>query len=255
MRPSTASGWSGAVGMPPPAAGSTNKKLLHIVRHAQGYHNVDPQVMRSPAGIDAQLTDEGRRQCAALADTVASTHGIHPEIIVSSPLSRTLETAALSFGAYLKEGTPMVALEAVRETVNFCCDARRPLSTNVAAIEQMGVRVDTSGCLQDHDELWAQYERELGTQEQYTGHRESADLSALAMRAREAFAWLGARPEREIVLVTHSAFLWNTLNMARLGRKQGVSAIVDYGGDRELEGWLAARFENAEMKSVVCEFL
>ena len=68
-------------------------------------------------------------------------------------------------------------------------------------------------------------------------------------------AWLGARPEREIVLVTHSAFLWNTLNMARLGRKQGVSAIVDYGGDRELEGWLAARFENAEMKSVVCEFL
>ena len=77
-------GWSGAVEAPPPVAPGT--KLIHFVRHAQGFHNVDPMVMKAPAGIDAQLTDEGRRQCSLLANAV---HELRPEIIVTSPLTRT----------------------------------------------------------------------------------------------------------------------------------------------------------------------
>ena len=43
--------------------------------------------------------------------------------------------------------------------------------------------------------------------------------------------------------------------MARVGRWAGVAPVVDYGGDQELEGWLGGPFENAEMRSVICEFL
>ena len=84
LRGGVAAGWSGAVGVPPPAAHRT--KLIHLVRHAQGWHNVDPTIMQAPAGVDAQLTDEGRRQCAMLAQAAPD---LRPDLIVTSPLTRT----------------------------------------------------------------------------------------------------------------------------------------------------------------------
>lgn len=215
--------------------------------------------MKVKAGLDAQLTDEGRAQCAALAREIAEHDGLRGvELVVSSPLTRTLQTSLLCFGAQLTgpRRVPLVALEAVRETVNYYCDARRPLSTIAGEMAQAGVAVDTAaGCFHEHDELWASYERTHGSAEAFQAHRESADLPALAERARSAFAWLAARPEREIVVVSHSAFYWNVLNMARVGQRAGVAPVVDYGADHELEGWLSGRFENAEMRSVICEFL
>ena len=54
--------WSGAIGALPTAP---RLKLLHLVRHAQGWHNVDPEgVSRVPSGLDARLTPEGELQCA-----------------------------------------------------------------------------------------------------------------------------------------------------------------------------------------------
>ena len=50
-------------------------KLLHFVRHAQGYHNVDSGVMKTEEGHDARLTPEGRRQCATLQQL---TSGLRP---------------------------------------------------------------------------------------------------------------------------------------------------------------------------------
>ena len=145
----------------------------------------------------------------------------------------------------------------VRETVNYLCDARRPLNTIVADMKSReGVVLDVvQGCTHDHDELWASYERRFGSQQAYSDHRESADLPALAARAREAFAWLGARQERSIAIVSHSAIFWNTFNMARVGCGAGIPPVVDYGSDPELEAWMSARLQNAECRTVLCEFL
>ena len=41
--------------------------------------------------------------------------------------------------------------------------------------------------------------------------RETKNLGALRARAAEAMAWLGARPEKEIVVVSHCAFLRHLL--------------------------------------------
>ena len=51
--------------------------------------------------------------------------------------------------------------------------------------------------------MWARYERRHGPQAAFACRRESADLRGLAARARAAFAWLAARPEREMVVVAH----------------------------------------------------
>jgi phosphohistidine phosphatase SixA len=98
-------------------------KLIHFVRHAQGFHNIDSRPIheREP---DARLTPEGEAQCAALAADV--TH-LTPELVVASPLTRTLQTATLVFGAHLRGSSPppLIACEHARETVNYLCDCRR----------------------------------------------------------------------------------------------------------------------------------
>ena len=240
------SSWSGATSGAPAALGPT-EKLVHFVRHAQGFHNISPlKIQQRPH--DARLTPEGEAQCAALQ---AATAALRPALVVASPLTRTLQTATLCFEPQREAAgaPPLTALEGVRETCNFLCDGRRPLSQ----IRPEFPAVDFGGCADDADALWASYEAKYGNQMSYGKHRESADLPALAMRSRRAFAWLGARPEREIVLVSHCAFLQAIFGRID-GRDGRPPCLFDYGGDRDLEAWLAAPFENCEMRSVLLTF-
>lgn len=108
--PGRESQWTGATSAHPDGP---RQKLLHIVRHAQGYHNVDPGVMKTAAGFDAQLTPQGRQQCEALQRSTAS---LRPELYVTSPLTRTVQTALLSFGPQMRAAShaPIIAFEEVR---------------------------------------------------------------------------------------------------------------------------------------------
>ncbi len=134
---------------------SGRTKVLHVVRHAEGFHNVDRRpIYERP--IDARLTPDGEAQCAALA---AATAALRPQLVVSSPLTRTLQTASLAFGAQREAvGAPLLALEAVRETVNYGCDARRPLRE----IRPEFPHVDFAHCPSDEDPLWAKYAATYG---------------------------------------------------------------------------------------------
>ena len=71
-----------------------------------------------------------------------------------------------------------------------------------------------SSCLADADEdsLWASYESIYGGAAEYTGLRESKDTSTIAARSALFFEWLAARPEREIAIVSHAAFLRTTMS-------------------------------------------
>lgn len=249
------SGWSGATATAVTAVGPAaivlgpNQKLVHLVRHAQGFHNVSKlRIHLRPH--DAHLTPAGEEQCAALCATTAA---LRPALIVASPLTRTLQTATLCFGSQLAaleaSGAPLTALEDVRETCNYACDGRRPISQ----ISPEFPRVDFGGCADDADALWARYEAQYGNQMSYGKHRESADLPSLALRSRRAFAWLGARSETEIVLVSHCAFLQAILGTID-GRDGKPPGLFDCGADRDLAAWLAAPFQNCEMRSVLLTF-
>ncbi|KAK6337211.1 hypothetical protein TWF718_009993 [Orbilia javanica] len=66
-------------------------RLVHLVRHAQGYHNVNWQHhLRDPI-----LTDLGHSQCQTLASTFPHHNSITH--IICSPLKRTIQTTLESF--------------------------------------------------------------------------------------------------------------------------------------------------------------
>ena len=236
---------SGATAAAPPPADGGPRKLLHIVRHAEGFHNTERKHV-AERSHDARLTPNGEAQCAALRAALGELAAFSSPslLVVASPLTRTLQTASLCF-----PGARIVALEEVRETCNFRCDGRRSLEL----IRPEFPHVDFSNCADDDDALWAHYEALHGGADAYRGHRESADLPALAARAARARAWLAARPEPMIVVVTHCAFLQAVLG-PRLDGRDGRPPPAFDADDHEVGGWLAAPFANCEMRSVFAEF-
>ncbi|PSS26168.1 Phosphoglycerate mutase-like protein, partial [Actinidia chinensis var. chinensis] len=78
-------------------------KTLHIVRHAQGIHNVDGEknykAYMNPEYFDAQLTPLGWQQVDNLRKHVRSCGLIKKvDLVITSPLFRTMQTAVGVFG-------------------------------------------------------------------------------------------------------------------------------------------------------------
>jgi hypothetical protein len=70
---------------------------------------------------DAVLTAKGKEQCR----TLSSAFQYHEKIdaVFASPLRRTIQTAALSFGPVLsREEVPFILLPALQEVSNIGCD-------------------------------------------------------------------------------------------------------------------------------------
>lgn len=92
-------------------------KVVHWIRHAQGYHNVGgEESAKSRKNIDARLTPHGRNQCDELARTIVQNapHNaqyadvLHrTQAVVTSPVTRCIQTALLSLKPLL-EGKPGV---------------------------------------------------------------------------------------------------------------------------------------------------
>jgi broad specificity phosphatase PhoE len=231
---------------------------VHFVRHAEGEHNVagreDPRFGYLREDLeDAKLTAEGVEQCRRLrsavqhlmvgrteeeeqaqstsrpdarpaqkgvdADAAEGGDAPHPissvELIVVSPLQRTLETAEHSF-AHMKGRVPWLALESVRETMGLHpCDRRRNISQHRASFPH----INFDHIEHDADPLWHHYPTQ----------REPEDV--VERRGRDFLAWLAAREEESVVLVTHSSYL-----------RTFCSRIL---GLSEIE-----HFENADLRSV-----
>lgn len=75
-----------------------------------------------------------------------------------------------------------MALEHVRETVNFLCDGRRSI-TAIKADLDFGSSIDFSQIQHDEDFIWASYEQRYGNQEAYCKLRESECATAQTTRA------------------------------------------------------------------------
>ena len=91
---------------------------ITLIRHAQGYHNVNESYHIK----DANLTLEGIEQSKK-----ARRYLVNPnfDIIYVSPLERTLETANIIF---INEIHKLKALEIIRERIENLCDTRKNIS-------------------------------------------------------------------------------------------------------------------------------
>lgn len=203
-----------------------NQKIVHLVRHAQGHHNVagakDPirGYLREDLE-DALLTDFGKEQCYLLRDS-SSELLKYVDLVVVSPLNRTIETALHSF-PFLVNKVPWVAREEIRETIGVHpCDRR----TSITRKKHVFPTVDFSGIVSDEDDSYYRF-----------SSRETP--AEIAVRGKHFLQWLKTRPEREIVVVTHSGFLLTFLE------------DVLRGSAEELGESFQEEFFNAELRTYV----
>ena len=164
-------------------------RTVHLIRHGQSLFNAafDPATRLDPMLFDAPLTALGRRQAAALA---GEARGLGAELVVTSPLTRAIETALAVFGP---DHAP-VRVEALhRERVEHSCDVGRSPAELAREFPAFAF---------DHleDPWW----HSDGSHPQAIVVEPEAVLLARVERFR---AWLGARPERVIAVVGHGTFL------------------------------------------------
>ncbi|KAL5847103.1 hypothetical protein ACOSQ3_010627 [Xanthoceras sorbifolium] len=224
-------------------------KILHLVRHGQGIHNVEGEkgnhVLLSEELLDAQLSPLGWQQVDNLRKQVQSC-GLAKtiDLVITSPMSRTLQTALGVFGSEeITNGfdvdssmaangenggpcakstfncPPIVAVELCRERLGVHpCDKRRSISEYQSLFPVIDFKLIES----EDDNLWKADTRE--------------PFDEVAARGINFINWLWTRQEKEIAVVSHGIFLQQTL-----------TALFHPSLDEKL----CTRFQNCEVRSVV----
>ncbi|XP_048492424.1 phosphoglycerate mutase-like protein 1 isoform X2 [Beta vulgaris subsp. vulgaris] len=227
-------------------------KTIHLVRHAQGLHNIEGEknykAYMKAEYFDAPLTPLGWQQVDSLRRHVHDC-GLYKriEVVITSPLLRTMQTAVGVFGG---EGytdrmdvlpmmvanagnsdrsaissqncPPIIAVELCREHMGVHpCDKRR----HVHEYQCLFPAIDFSQIETDEDTQWKADVRETKAE--------------VAARGINFMNWLLTREEKEIAVVTHSGFLFHTLSL--------------YGNDCHplIKEEMCKRFKNCEVRSLV----
>jgi len=157
---------------------SARDHSVYLFRHAQAEHNISSRYHLH----DPPLTKLGVLQ----AQHIEKNHSdIVPDLIICSPMRRTLQTTLLAFGTYIG-GVPLVILPQLQETSNFPCDT----GTERSSLEKEFPNLDFS-LLTDE---WTTKE----------GFYAPAQVTERALWVRK---WIKERPEKKIVVVGHAGFL------------------------------------------------
>ncbi|KAJ5316701.1 hypothetical protein N7508_001209 [Penicillium antarcticum] len=161
--------------------------IIHCVRHAQGVHNLCTENHVIP---DPLLTDLGHEQCKKLRESFPRHADI--DLVTTSPLRRTIYTALESFEPVFqaKPDLKVIALPDIQETSDVPCDTGSEPEL-LASEFKSGVDLALV---------------QKGWNNKQSDRYEPTNR-ALKERARAARRWLKARPEKEIVMVTHGGFL------------------------------------------------
>ena len=177
--------------------------IIHCIRHAQGYHNLSVENHSMP---DPSLTSYGERQCQNLAENFPFHQNIG--LLVTSPLRRTIYTTLRCFDSDIKRGIKVIALPEAQETADVPCDTGSDVEKLKEEMKDEPVDLTLL------EEGW-----------NVKAGRWAPTADAIEKRARETRQWLKARPEKEVVLVTHGGFLhyftedWTDYNTA-MGKTQ-----------------------------------
>jgi broad specificity phosphatase PhoE len=164
-------------------------KILHLVRHGHSLHNelfhkIGVQAFRIPATIDSPLTNEGHLQSIELGQSWQKKKEI--ELVLVSPLTRTLETCMNIFG---DTEIPIISQEFLREYPigEDTCNKRSSLTLLKNRFPKIEFQLDV-----DHDTLWKEDYRE--------------NMIELEQRLEKMITYLQSRPEKNIAIVGHSSF-------------------------------------------------
>ncbi|KAF5015115.1 hypothetical protein F66182_13660, partial [Fusarium sp. NRRL 66182] len=165
---------------------------VHCVRHAQGEHNKGGDAYLIP---DPRLTEAGIKECEALEACFPFQSSI--DLIVASPLRRTIQTALYSFQPAIKRGVRVIALAELQETSDVACDTGSDVTDLKREFGDYQLGPETP--VVDFSLVPEDWNKKIG--------RWAPSSDALVSRARAARQWLRQRPEKEVVVVCHGGFL------------------------------------------------
>ncbi|GLC37740.1 hypothetical protein PLESTF_001519300 [Pleodorina starrii] len=248
-------------------------KVVHFVRHGQGFHNVAGHINHDNYKLwdyaDAHLTELGWQQAEQLGRHVVATR-LPVDLVVVAPLQRALETAVAAFGGLHQradhgngngggdadgvDGTDGAAaaplLMAAQEGLEGKRVERRAVSSRGCppfiaqelCREHIGVHpCDRRSEVSAYKERFPAVDFSLVQPDEdalwSAEHRESKD--EIRRRGLAFLKWLAARPERHIAVVSHSSFLHFTLSCFGQGAAEAVQG--------EMHKW----YDNCEMRSLV----
>ncbi|WP_112661756.1 histidine phosphatase family protein [Microvirga flavescens] len=165
-------------------------KIVHCIRHGQSTFNARyDETGEDPLFFDAPLTDLGHTQAA---DAAALHRGFAYELVVTSPLTRALQTTRGIFGNH-PVAPPIVVESLHREYLLSSCDVGR---------EPVHLARDFPDFAFAHlDEVW--WHRDDSPDERGLSVE---PLDHLAERVKSFRSWLSARPEGLIAVVGHGTF-------------------------------------------------
>jgi broad specificity phosphatase PhoE len=185
-------------------------KKLWLVRHAQGFHNVyidkgveqdDQKIIDQGVELlDPALTKLGREQaqeCSKQNILKIPLYGDkieRIELIVISPLLRTIQTGEILLRSFLKNNpeVPIVLHPDVQETGSVPCDTGSNLKKVREFASNLGANVDFSLITNTSHEKKGRYEDTWPT---------------LQERLNDFVQWLEQRNESRILIVSHHGVL------------------------------------------------
>lgn len=175
-----------------------NKKLVWFVRHGEAGHNVTHDSTKRDPG----LTAHGREQ--ALAVAASGVLRVDAQLLVTSPMRRTLETATFAVsGEGVNPGLKRIATPDLQEIGTSNADTGRPPDE---LREEFGKAFDFS----EVEEMWYVKPKPWCKQRRIPledGQR------ALVERQQRFIKWLANRPESRVIVVTHHGFICHLLGV------------------------------------------
>ena len=166
-------------------------KNLYCIRHGLAEHNVNYlkygcKTFYDPNFVDTSLVEEGFKQAANLGETWSDIDDI--ELVVVSPLKRTLQTATEIFKG---KSVPIISFELAREYPigGHTCNKR----SQKEYLMKMFPNINFDDIKEGEDYLWDPEKQE--------------SIHELDLRINTFKKFIEGRPEKNIALVSHASFI------------------------------------------------
>lgn len=173
-------------------------RIVICIRHGESTFNAAwRETGTDPLQFDAPLSPAGIEQVRSARKAV---EGLPVELVVTSPLTRALQTAAGLFDGH-RRSPPIVVHPLMRERVENSCDigrSPRALAAEFPALD-----------LAHLDDVWWHAEGTADTRGICV-----EPIARVTARAAQFKAYLRARPERCIAVVGHGTFFFHLTGRA-----------------------------------------